>query len=62
LIGVARSPLYPGGQVAFPSANGGTTILDVMSERGAVEPGQQVVVRDVSGNGVVVRPVPGGGA
>ncbi|MEM6562561.1 MAG: NfeD family protein [Planctomycetota bacterium] len=51
-VGEAVSDLYPGGQARFNDQ-----VLDVISDRGFVESGDRVVVREVHGNRVVVRKV-----
>ncbi|MEM8496236.1 MAG: NfeD family protein, partial [Planctomycetota bacterium] len=51
-VGDAVSDLYPGGQARFNDR-----VLDVISDRGFVEAGDRVVVREVHGSRVVVRKV-----
>ena len=51
-VGVAVSDLYPGGQVKFNDK-----VFDVLSDRGFVDAGAKVVVREAGGNRIVVRKV-----
>lgn len=55
-IGVAVSDLKPGGPVRFPFG-GDAQVASVVSDGGYVPAGAKVVVREVRGNHVVVRPV-----
>ena len=53
-IGRAASDLKPGGSAEFPYADDSRTTA-VVSESGYISAGAKIVVRDVSGNRVVVR-------
>jgi membrane-bound serine protease (ClpP class) len=56
-IGRAVSELKPGGNASFPDpATGESRIAHVISDSGFVAPNTQIVVREVAGNRVVVRP------
>ena len=56
-IGVAVSELKPGGSVKFITESyPDGRIAAVISDSGFVRPGTTVVVREVAGNRVVVRP------
>lgn len=55
--GTAVTDLRPGGSAEFRDAAGGSHIVSVVSDSGFVSRGAELVVREVSGNRVVVRPV-----
>ena len=55
-IGVAVSDLKPGGSAEFPYADATRTIA-VISDCGYIPAGTRVIVREVRGNHVIVRPV-----
>jgi hypothetical protein len=50
------SELKPGGSAEFPYADDRRTTA-VISDSGYVSPGTKLVVREVQGNRVVVRPI-----
>jgi len=52
----AVTDLKPGGSAEFVDAAGGSHIVAVVSDAGFVTRGTALVVRDASGNRVVVRP------
>ena len=52
-IGIAETPLHPGGSVRF-----GATLVDVVTEGEFLEPGAEVEVIDRRGNNVLVRKTP----
>lgn len=54
LQGKALSPLRPSGKAAF---NGGTLILDVLSEAGMVQSGEKIEIKKISGSKIIVRSV-----
>ena len=55
-VGVATTPLVPGGNAEFPYADD-RRVAAVVSDGGYVEAGTKVVVREARGNRVVVRAV-----
>jgi membrane-bound ClpP family serine protease len=57
LIGVAVSDLRPGGLGRFTDEAGEQRQIDVVSVRGFIQAGAPLVVSEVHGNRVVVRPV-----
>lgn len=57
--GVAKTPLRPGGTATFVGADWKELDFDVVCDRGFVETGQHIVVVDVEGTRVLVRPLKG---
>ena len=55
--GMAATDLRPGGSAEFHDAAGGKHMVSVVSDSGFVVRGTRLVVREVSGNRIVVRPV-----
>ena len=56
-VGKAVSELKPGGMAEFPYGDN-RRLAAVISDSGYVSVGSTIVVRDISGNGIVVRAVP----
>ncbi len=55
--GKALTDLRPGGSAEFTDAGGGRHIIGVVSDSGFVPHGASIVVREVAGSRVVVRPI-----
>jgi membrane-bound serine protease (ClpP class) len=55
--GTATTDLRPGGSAEFHDSAGGSHVVAVISDGGYVARGDAVVVRESSGNRVIVRPV-----
>lgn len=57
--GVAKTPLRPGGTATFVGADWKELDFDVVCDRGFINTGQHVVVVDIEGSRVLVRPLKG---
>ena len=56
VTGTAMTDLCPGGSAQFRDAAGGTHVVSVVCDSGFVTRGTPLVVREVAGNRIVVRP------